>query len=182
MPIVRWLWLACVVALIPAPSVVVAQDTQSSPAPSPTTRLVPVSGTLTDAAGTPLGGAQTVTFALFDEAEGGTLLWSEAQTITADDRGQYVAYLGAAVALPLEVFRSEQARWLQVSRVGRDLPRVMLVAVPYALKAADAETVGGKPASAFVLASDPARGTQGTPLSSRPHCGSWDPGQLLMAF
>jgi hypothetical protein len=30
-------------------------------------------------------------------------------------------------------------------------PRVLLVSVPYALKAADAETVGGKPLSAFVL-------------------------------
>ena len=31
-------------------------------------------------------------------------------------------------------------------------PRVLLVAVPYALKAADADTIEGKPASAFVLA------------------------------
>jgi hypothetical protein len=33
-------------------------------------------------------------------------------------------------------------------------PRVLLVSVPYALKAADAETLGGKPLSAFVLAPD----------------------------
>src|ERR1041385_3247005 len=31
-------------------------------------------------------------------------------------------------------------------------PRVLLVSVPYALKAADAETLSGKPLSAFVLA------------------------------
>ena len=31
-------------------------------------------------------------------------------------------------------------------------PRVLLVSVPYALKAADADTLGGLPASAFVLA------------------------------
>src|SRR5207244_1089182 len=31
-------------------------------------------------------------------------------------------------------------------------PRVLLVTVPYALKAADADTVGGMPASAFLLA------------------------------
>lgn len=36
-------------------------------------------------------------------------------------------------------------------------PRVLLVAVPYALKAGDAETIGGLPASAFVLAN----GTKG---------------------
>jgi hypothetical protein len=33
-------------------------------------------------------------------------------------------------------------------------PRVMLLSVPYALKAADADTVGGKPLSAFVLAGE----------------------------
>ncbi len=146
--------LACVVALILTGPVAAAQNAQGPPLPSSTTRLIPISGTLADSAGTPLSGAQTVTLALFDEAEGGTLLWSEPQTVTADERGRYVVYLGAAVALPLEMFRSETARWLQVSVAGRDLPRVMLVAVPYALKAADAETVGGKPASAFVLAGD----------------------------
>ncbi|OFW36251.1 MAG: hypothetical protein A3J28_05125 [Acidobacteria bacterium RIFCSPLOWO2_12_FULL_60_22] len=31
-------------------------------------------------------------------------------------------------------------------------PRILLVSVPYALKAADAETLGGKPASAYLLA------------------------------
>ncbi len=182
MRIVKYLSFASVIGLICTASVVVAQD---SPAASPTTRIIPVSGTLTDVAGTPLGGLQTVTFALFDEAEGGTLLWSEAQTVTADERGRYLAYLGAAVALPLDIFRSEQARWLQVSVAGRDLPRVMLVAVPYALKAADAETVGGKPASAFVLASDPtARGTEGTrtisALAIEPLVTSGTPGYLGM--
>jgi hypothetical protein len=50
-------------------------------------------------------------------------------------------------------------RWLGVE--GPDIqesPRVLLVSVPYALKAADAETLGGMPASAFVLA----QGTQGS--------------------
>ncbi len=161
MRVVKGLSSACVVASILTGPVVIAQEPQVSP-PAATTRLVPVSGTLTDAGGTPLAGAQTVTFALFDEMERGTLLWSEAQTVTADDRGRYVAYLGAVVALPLEIFRAEQARWLQVSVAGRDLPRVMLVAVPYALKAADAETVGGKPASAFVLANEPTAGAKAT--------------------
>ncbi len=159
MRIGKHLSFAFVLALISTASVVAAQD---PPAASPTTRLIPVSGTLTDAAGTPLAGAQTVTFALFDEVEEGTLLWSETQPVTADERGRYVAYLGTRVPIPLEAFRAEQARWLQVSVAGRDLPRVMLVAVPYALKAADAETVGGKPASAFVLAGEPTVGAKGT--------------------
>ena len=33
-----------------------------------------------------------------------------------------------------------------------DAPRVLLVSVPYALKAVDADTLGGKPASAYLMA------------------------------
>jgi hypothetical protein len=51
------------------------------------------------------------------------------------------------------LFTRSQARWLGVQPelpgVG-ELPRVLLVGVPYALKAADADTLGGKPASAYV--------------------------------
>jgi hypothetical protein len=35
---------------------------------------------------------------------------------------------------------------------GEEQPRVLLLSVPYALKAADAQTLGGLPASAFLLA------------------------------
>src|SRR5205814_209313 len=44
-------------------------------------------------------------------------------------------------------------------------PRVLLVSVPYALKAGDAETLGGKPASAYML-SDSQNGTASTGASS----------------
>src|SRR3990170_1578308 len=48
-------------------------------------------------------------------------------------------------------------------------PRILLVSVPYALKAADAETLGGKPASAFVLArSDPSRDRKGEGTATSP--------------
>jgi len=115
-----------------------------------TNRLVPVSGILTDAAGAPLAGAQTVTFAIFEEADAGAALWTETQQVTADASGRYTALLGSVVALPIEIFRTEQARWLDVSVNGTARPRTMLVAVPYALKAADAETLGGKPLASFV--------------------------------
>jgi hypothetical protein len=52
--------------------------------------------------------------------------------------------------LPQAVFREERAKWLAVTIDDRPLPRVMLVAAPYALHAADAETVGGEPTAAFV--------------------------------
>ena len=48
-----------------------------------------------------------------------------------------------------------EARWLDVAVEGlAPEPRRLLVSVPYALKAADAETDGGRPLSAFVLAGE----------------------------
>ena len=62
--------------------------------------------------------------------------------------------LGAmhADGLPVDLFTSGEAHWLgiQVGTQPEQQPRVLLVSVPYALKAGDAETLGGKPASAFV--------------------------------
>ena len=55
----------------------------------------------------------------------------------------------------MELFASGESRWLgvQANVPGeREQPRVLLVSVPYALKAADAETLGGLPAAAFVRA------------------------------
>ena len=72
-----------------------------------------------------------------------------------DSEGHYTALLGGAspAGLPLDVFTSGTGRWLGVQPglpgVGEQ-PRVLLVGVPYAFKAADAETLGGKPASAYV--------------------------------
>ena len=50
---------------------------------------------------------------------------------------------------------SGAARWLEVSVAGDNgelvtQPRVLLVSVPYALKAGDSETLGGLPASAYL--------------------------------
>ena len=60
--------------------------------------------------------------------------------------------------MPLELFTSGKALWLGVQPQlsgAAELPRVLLVAVPYALKAADSDTLGGKPASAYALAGSP---------------------------
>ncbi|MFI5103173.1 MAG: hypothetical protein ACHP9V_07380, partial [Terriglobales bacterium] len=60
-----------------------------------------------------------------------------------------------SAGLPLDLFATGEPRWLgvKVELPGEvERPRVLLVSVPYALKASDADTVGGMPASAFVLA------------------------------
>jgi len=58
----------------------------------------------------------------------------------------------SAEGTPPELFSTNEAQWLGVQPEGLPEQRVLLVSVPYALKAADAETLGGRPASSFVLA------------------------------
>ena len=118
-------------------------------------RLVNYSGKATDARGSVVSGIAGVTFAIYKDEYEGSPLWIETQNVQADARGNYTVQLGATkpAGLPMELFTSGEARWLGVRVNGGDeQPRVLLLSVPYALKAADAETLGGLPLSAFVLA------------------------------
>ena len=125
-------------------------------------RLVRFAGTARDLNGNPLIGVVGITFSLYAEQTGGAPLWLETQNVQADANGRYSALLGTTKAdgLPAELFTSEQARWVGVQVSGQaEQARVLLVSAPYALKAGDAETVGGLPASAFVLANSAAAST-----------------------
>jgi hypothetical protein len=118
-------------------------------------RLVRFGGTVKDLNGSPMTGVVGITFSLYTEQTGGAALWLETQNVTADNNGHYTALLGSTKpdGLPAELFTSEQARWVGVQVSGQaEQPRVLLVSAPYALKAGDAETIGGLPPSAFVLA------------------------------
>jgi len=117
-------------------------------------RLVPVSGVARDAVGHVYAGNVTVTFAIYATQEGGEPLWTETQAVALDSAGQYSTVLGvtAKEGLPQALFSEGGARWLAVSlNGGPESPRTFWASVPYALKAADAETVGGLPLEAFVL-------------------------------
>jgi len=122
-------------------------------------RLVKFSGVMTDAAGKPAAGAVTASFSLYEFQEGGSPLWVETQNLQLDDQGRYTVLLGATQpeGLPLDLFTTGRARWLgvqpQLPGTGEQ-PRVLLVGMPYALKASDADTLGGKPASAYLLSQD----------------------------
>jgi hypothetical protein len=60
-----------------------------------------------------------------------------------------------ATGLPGDLFSQEEQRWLGVQVQGQpEQPRVLLVSVPYAFKAHEAETPAGKSISDFVLAKD----------------------------
>ncbi len=156
-----------------------AQEPTQAPAPpaaiqiagSTVPRLVSFSGVIKDAAGKPVTGPVSVTFSLFAEQEGGSPLWSEAQIVQADGQGKYAAYLGATdpAGLPLDVFSTGAARWLAIQTPEQpDQPRVLLVGVPYALKAADADTLGGKPPSAFLTTDSQAAQPSGTSAAAAP--------------
>ena len=152
-------------------SVMSAQQTSSSTQPV-VPRLVNFSGRATDAQGKVISGIAGATFAIYKEDSGGSPLWLETQNIQADAKGNYTAQLGATKpdGLPLDLFSSGEARWLAVTvNGGQEQPRGLLLSVPYALKAADSETIGGLPASAFVLANkSQASGTstKATPAST----------------
>jgi trimeric autotransporter adhesin len=100
-------------------------------------------------------GRVPVTFGLYQDESGGAPLWVESQIVMVDGTGRYSVVLGMTTPLPTGVFASGEARWLDVAVEGlAPQPRRLLVSVPYALQAADAETIGGKPLSAFVLAGE----------------------------
>ncbi len=135
-------------------------------------RVTYFNGVATDAAGKPQTGTVGITFALYEEQQGGAALWSETQNVPLDGQGRYTVLLGSTQpeGLPLDLFASGKARWLgvtpQVAGVAEQ-PRVLLVGVPYALKAADADTLGGLPASAFLTAAASA-GSPVAPSTASP--------------
>ena len=130
--------------------------------------LVNFSGVLIDLNGKPMNTLTGVTFLVYKEEQGGAPLWLETQNVQPNKNGRYSVMLGSTTStgLPADLFVAGEARWLGVQPEGQaEQPRVMLVSVPYALKASDADTLGGKPASAYLLAPEsnsvtvPAAGT-----------------------
>ena len=133
----------------------IAQVSTAQQAATAVPTLVKYSAALRDLNGKPLSGVVGVTFLLYKDEQGGAPLWMETQNVTLDKNGHYTVVLGSTTAqgLPTDLFASGEARWLGVQAQGQpEQSRVLLLSVPYALKAGDAQTVGGLPPSAFVLA------------------------------
>ena len=133
-----------------------ASATQAAPGSS-IPQEIKFSGVLSNASGRPVTGTIAVSFALYDQQKGGTAFWSETQNVEADLEGRYSVVLGtnSGTGLPAELFRAGEGRWLGIRVLAPEAAgeqRVRWVSVPYAMKAGDAETLGGKPASAYALA------------------------------
>lgn len=121
--------------------------------------LVNYTGVAKDETGNLMKGVIGATFAVYSEQEQGPALWMETQNIVVGAGGKFTVTLGSTTpaGLPQDVFSGGQARWLGIAfNGGAEQPRVSLVSVPYALQAGDAQTLGGLPPSAFVLATSAA--------------------------
>jgi hypothetical protein len=119
-------------------------------------RYIRYTGVARDLDNKPLTGIVGITFALYAQQTGGGPLWLETQNVQLDANGHYSVLLGSTQpeGLPAEIFATEQARWVGVELERQaEQPRTLLVSAPYALKAGDAETLGGLPPSAFVQVS-----------------------------
>jgi hypothetical protein len=146
---------------------------QSSPTSFP--NLVRYEGTLHSSRGATTASTTVgVTFAIYKQQEGGAPVWMETQNVTPDTHGNYSVLLGntTATGLPSDLFSAQEQRWLGVQVQGEaEQPRVMLVSVPYAFKAHEADTLGGKPASAFA----PAQQSGGSGVASETSSSSSAP-------
>ncbi len=121
---------------------------------------------------------EAVTLGIDADELGGAALWQETQSLEIDPSGRYTLLLGATEAsgVPLDVFSSGQARWLGMlwARPGEvEGPRMRLTSVPYALSASNAETLGGKPASAYLLS--PTAGGEGSSETGTAQPGGVEP-------
>ena len=113
------------------------------PAQAEVPRTMAFQGKLTDAAGQPINGTQTVTFRIYTAASGGAKLWEEVKTLPVSG-GLFSTQLGDTVALTLPF---DQPYWVEIAVGGETLaPRQPLGASPYALRAQSLEginVVGG---------------------------------------
>jgi hypothetical protein len=165
---VRNLLLCCTVIVLISRAVN-AQNYVASPASTVVPRLVNFSGKASNGEAKPITGTVGITFSIYSAQQGGVPLWMETQNVRLDAKGNYTVQLGATTSdgLPLDLFASGEARWLGVRiNGGEEQPRVLLLSVPYALKAADAQTLGGLPASAFALATS--SGSSSAPATTEP--------------
>ncbi len=98
-------------------------------------KTISFQGELTDSVGAPINSSVSVIFKLYKASSGGSILWSEAQTVTPSD-GILSATIGSATAGGIDMPFDTQY-WIGVT-VGSDAemsPRIRLTTSPYAYTA-----------------------------------------------
>lgn len=107
-------------------------------------QLINVQSLLSDSAGTPVtDSTYSISFTIYDAASGGTVIWTEVQSVTTTG-GLFSVHLGAVDALSESDFDGSP-RYLGIA-VGADpelTPRAQLVTVPYAFRTATLNGANG---------------------------------------
>lgn len=102
-------------------------------------------GLLLDDLGAPINGSVAMTFDLFDALTAGTSLWSESHPSVTVTEGIYHVALGSVTPIDAATLAGGSV-FLEISVDGETLaPRQQLLAVPYAVRAAVAETAESVP-------------------------------------
>jgi hypothetical protein len=100
-----------------------------------------------------------ITIAIYDDAASSSPLFLETQTVQLLQNRRFEVLLGSATrgGLPEALFADNAARWIgvKVANLPEQTPRIMMVSVPYALKSADSDKLGGLPASQYLTEFDP---------------------------
>jgi hypothetical protein len=143
----------------------------AGPGVTDTTSRQPVSNRTFSFSGTipgQLDGGLSVTFSIYPDQQSATALWTETQVvqITAE---KYSVMLGStsSTGLPSEIFSADQSHWLGVQVNGTE-KRYLLVSVPYAMKAVNADQLGGLPFSEYITAQQLQAALQGATTGTAP--------------
>jgi hypothetical protein len=89
-------------------------------------------GRLYDANDVALSGTLTMTFAIYDAANGGSPIWSEAHSVTFDD-GYYSVALGTQTPLDSVLVGAEKFLGITIGADSEMTPRAAIDSVPYAI-------------------------------------------------
>jgi hypothetical protein len=127
------------VLIMSTPPLVLGTDNPRTP---PTTaaivtvpELINYQGVLMDNNGNPLNATVSITFRLYDKANGGAILWEEIHSKVTVQNGVFNVLLGSVDTLSVNKFKGKY-RWIgvEIGTDGEMTPRQRIASVPYAYK------------------------------------------------
>ena len=134
--LIRWLTpnggTLLLIALLIATQGVWARNLQSPAAPGPSATTVNYQGRLADSGGTPINSSRAMTFAIYDAATGGNLIWGpETHAAIPVSNGLFSVGLGSVLSIPTTTWNGD--RYLEITVGGETLsPRELIRSVPIA--------------------------------------------------
>jgi hypothetical protein len=107
-------------------------------------QLIDYQGKLTDSAGTPIDGATSMVFRIWNHVSAGSVVWAETQALVIVESGLFHVNLGAGYPIEEGLFNTDGLYLsIQVGADAQMTPRIPFQSVPYALVAEYAETAIG---------------------------------------